>query len=176
MYVVGEDARFYHYRNFTGYVFVPANTPDMLDVDDTGVSNTDGTTSTLRPRFTGTAPQGSYVRLYVAGIFVGEENPADGVTAYSIQSTVDLAQGPHSVTIRLREDTASPATNRSGDLTNPSVTAKTPENVTRITATVDIDVTFSEPMMGLDATDLALSGTAAGFQTVDPPLNTSGDT
>jgi hypothetical protein len=282
MFVVGEDARFYHYRNFTGYTFVPANIPDMRDTDDTGISNTDGISSTLRPQFTGTVPEGSYVRLYVDGGFVGHQNLANGATAYSIQPGADLSPGPHAVTIRLAEDATSPAINWSADspplnitidttvptvtvsnrttndttpsltgtitdnlfgpastiqvtvngqnynatnngngtwsladntitpalgsgtysvtvtatdpagnvgtdatsnelfidLTNPSVTAKTPENTTRITATVDIDVTFSEPVMGLDATDLALTGSATGPHaiTVDPPVNVGGNT
>ena len=44
------------------------------------------------------------------------------------------------------------------------------------TSSINIDITFSEPVQGVDATDLVLGGTAAGSALVGDPLNTAGNT
>jgi subtilisin-like proprotein convertase family protein len=63
------------------------------------------------------------------------------------------------------------------DVTPPSVLSTEPaDSSTLINANVDIDVTFSEPVSGVDSTDLVLTGTAAASATVSEPTNTSGNT
>jgi hypothetical protein len=63
------------------------------------------------------------------------------------------------------------------DSTPPTVTGRSPAPSSTITnSSVNIDVTFSEPVQGVDATDLVLTGTAAGAAVKGTPTNTSGNT
>jgi hypothetical protein len=63
------------------------------------------------------------------------------------------------------------------DTTPPSVISRLPAPGSTIAAaTANIDVTFSEPVQGVDATDLVVSGTAAAAASVATPVNTGGNT
>jgi hypothetical protein len=58
------------------------------------------------------------------------------------------------------------------DVTPPTVTDENPPAGSTITTTsVNIDVTFSEPVFSVDATDLSLSGTAAAGAVVGTPVD-----
>jgi len=62
------------------------------------------------------------------------------------------------------------------DTTPPSVTGRTPAPGSTVGTSTDIDVTFSEPVKGVDYGDLILTGTGAGSAIVGTPTNTSGNT
>ena len=78
---------------------------------------------------------------------------------------------------RLNEqaDTATLEDGAVEDTTAPTVTALLPADGSVIAATsIEVDVTFSETVVGVDATDLVLSGTAGGA--VGTPANQGGNT
>lgn len=63
------------------------------------------------------------------------------------------------------------------DTTPPTVTARTPAPGAVLTASsITVDVTFSEAVQGVDATDLVLTGPASGGAVVGAPVNTGGNT
>jgi hypothetical protein len=63
------------------------------------------------------------------------------------------------------------------DTTPPTVTNRTPANgATVSTTTVNIDVTFSEPVVGLDVSDLVLTGVGATSAVKNAPANIGGNT
>jgi methionine-rich copper-binding protein CopC len=62
------------------------------------------------------------------------------------------------------------------DTTPPTVSNRTPAaGATISTATTNIDITFSEPVTGVDVTDLVLSGSGATGAVKAAPVNTSGN-
>ena len=67
------------------------------------------------------------------------------------------------------------------DTTPPTVTGRTPApSATITTSSLNVDVTFDETVVGVDSTDLVLTGAAAGLApggaSVGTPTNTSGTT
>jgi hypothetical protein len=58
-----------------------------------------------------------------------------------------------------------------GDTTPPTVTNKTPNGTTVNSSSVNIDVTFSETVTGVDATDLVLTGTGANNEVIGTPTH-----
>ena len=58
----------------------------------------------------------------------------------------------------------------------PVVLAYSPSPGSMLGATVDIDVTFSKEMVGIDATDMVLSGSAAGGASVGLPVDQGANT
>lgn len=63
------------------------------------------------------------------------------------------------------------------DTTPPAVVDQTPASGSTITTqAVDVDVTFSEPVSGVDATDMALGGAAAVGASVGAPIRLDGAT
>ena len=156
-----------------------------IDITDPTVTINSRTTNDTTPALMGTIVDNLFGPT--TAIHVGERqnhnatNNGNGTWTLADNMIAALGAGTYNVTVTGTDSAGNVGTDTTTnelviDLTNPSVSAKTPENVTVITATVDIDVTFSEPMAALDATDLGLSGTATGFQTVDPPVNTGGNT
>ncbi len=64
----------------------------------------------------------------------------------------------------------------SGGASAPSVVAVAPADESLVaSAAISIDLTFSETVTGVDATDLVLSGAASGSAVVATPLNLSGN-
>jgi methionine-rich copper-binding protein CopC len=64
-----------------------------------------------------------------------------------------------------------------GDSTAPTITNRTPANGATVTSsTANIDVTFSEAVSGVDATDLVLTGTGAATAVKSTPTNIGGNT
>jgi hypothetical protein len=62
------------------------------------------------------------------------------------------------------------------DTTPPTVTARTPANgATITTAATNIDITFSEPVTGVDVTDLVLGGAGATGAVKTAPVNMGGN-
>ncbi|MEA1952382.1 MAG: Ig-like domain-containing protein, partial [Planctomycetota bacterium] len=103
-------------------------------------------------------------------------------------ATVDLSTyaGESAVTIRLRGVTGSSIYSDMAidnvelvtiETDPPTVTSLIPASGQTITSSsVDIDVTFSEEVRGVDATDLVLSNTAAAFASVGTPIDQGGNT
>jgi hypothetical protein len=58
----------------------------------------------------------------------------------------------------------------------PRVTNQSPTPGTQIKSSVDIDVTFSTTVFGVDASDLVLSGTPATGAIVGTPIDLGGNT
>ncbi len=104
------------------------------------------------------------------------------------QATVDLSAyaGESNVTIRIRGVTGSGDTSDMAiddvelvdlDTDPPTVTSRLPATDQTITSpSIDIDVTFSEEVQGVDATDLVLSNTAAVWASVSTPVDLGGNT
>ncbi|MEN6449607.1 MAG: Ig-like domain-containing protein [Thermoguttaceae bacterium] len=107
-------------------VFTPA-APDLLAADDSGDSSTDNITNVTTPRFTGTVPVGSYVRLYADGNLVNTQQLGSNESTYTISSGA-LAAGTHQITVRVAQSaTASGLSNSSSalsvkiDTTGPTI-------------------------------------------------------
>ncbi|MBO2010991.1 Ig-like domain-containing protein [Hymenobacter negativus] len=128
------------------------------------------TTST--PVYTGTAPAGSTVTVYIDGTAIGTTT-ATGVGGFSIAQPTNLSQGSHTVrataqtsgsavspnsnTNTFTVDTVSPTTAISSTATNPTSTSPIP-----------VTVTFSESVTGFVAGDVAITnGTLSGFTAVN---------
>jgi len=92
-------------------VFRP-DAPTLHLESDTGFSNQDGITSDTTPTFTGTAPAGAFLRLYVDGQEAGAQQLGAAETEYSITTPV-LAEGSRAATIRLAPDASTPVENLS---------------------------------------------------------------
>ena len=90
--------------------------------------------------------------------------PASGLDPRALVATVKvLSSGTQVLT-------------QAADTTPPTVTAQTPAaGATIRSASANLDVTFSEQVFGVDATDLVLSGTAVGSASVGAPNNIAGN-
>jgi hypothetical protein len=95
-------------------LFKPATAPDLVFASDWGFSDTDDNTGDTTPTFTGTAPAGSHVWLYVDGNPVADTQLGAGVTTYNLTPTTPLSTtGSWSVTVRVAADGTVAAANRS---------------------------------------------------------------
>jgi hypothetical protein len=103
--------------------------------------------------------------------------PIIGLTNGTLQ--IDLAADPDDIEDPAGNDLSPRPTTWSCtvDLTPPIVTAQVPVPTSTLAAgATNIDVTFSEPVTGVDATDMKLSGTAAAGATVGTPTDQGGST
>jgi hypothetical protein len=100
-YDVNSGAGLYNALDAAYAVFTPPTAPDLADASDAGSSSSDNLTNVATPTFTGVVPGGAYVRLLVDGVQNGAVQLAADATTYSIQPTTPLADGTHSITIRL---------------------------------------------------------------------------
>lgn len=73
--------------------FTPPTAPDLLFSSDSGVSSADDYTAVSTPTFVGTAPAGSYVRLFVNGQVRNFIQLASGIANYSLNTGSALASG-----------------------------------------------------------------------------------
>jgi hypothetical protein len=130
----------------TGNVTVAAvqtatpTTPTLLQVDDSGTSNSDNITNVAQPRFTGTATANSMVRLYRAGVDIGSVQLTGGATDWTITPTAAVAEGSAAITAtaQVSGQTMSAASSPRSvtfDRTAPTLTASgTSSNATNQTA------------------------------------------
>jgi hypothetical protein len=117
-----------------GYKLFKPNAPDLTNTSDWGFSETDDITADLTPTFTGSAPLGSHVWLYVDG--VEKANGAvDGSGNYSLTSTT-LGADDWSVTIKVAAD-SSVTDNRSQTSTALTITIVASEELDPVTSTFD---------------------------------------
>lgn len=96
-------------------------------------------------------------------------------TTYAFRSWSDGGTATHTIATPTTDTTYTAtfaATTGGGDTTTPRVTARSPEGGVPINArSVNVDVTFSESVRGVDATDLVLTGSAAGKAVIGAPVH-----
>ncbi|PPK99484.1 gliding motility-associated C-terminal domain-containing protein [Parapedobacter indicus] len=121
------------------------STPDLAATSDSGSSNTDNITNVRRPEFTGTAPAGTLVQLFIDNAgngdatdplneIIGTGTAGAGET-WSITSTVDLSPGTWSIKARGQDDAgnfgaASSSVNVTIDITPPAAVPAVPDLAT----------------------------------------------
>lgn len=81
--------------------FTPPAAPDLTDATDTGISVSDNVTKNNKPTFTGSAPLGSYVRLFSDGVEVAAAQLGSAVSTYSLTPAAAIADGNHLFTVRM---------------------------------------------------------------------------
>ncbi|MGN6544430.1 MAG: Ig-like domain-containing protein, partial [Aureliella sp.] len=80
--------------------------PDLIASSDSGRLNNDNITNITTPTFSGIAPAGSYVRLFIDGVFRSAVTLATNQTVYSLVSTA-LSDGTHSAYVTFAESATS---------------------------------------------------------------------
>ncbi|MCO6456926.1 MAG: Ig-like domain-containing protein [Pirellulaceae bacterium] len=109
-----------------------------------------------------------------AGLLYGTDNGTDTLIVINPSSGAATTVGPFG-NAKGHNSLAFTDTSGGGDTTPPTVTNRSPApGATISTASADIDVTFSETVSGVDATDLVLTGSAGG--SVGAPTNVGGST
>jgi hypothetical protein len=93
-------------------LFKPATAPDLVFASDWGFEETDEITGDTTPTFTGTAPVGSHVWLYVDGMKVAD-GPANASGVYTLTASTLPTGVNKSVTIRVAADSSVPFANQS---------------------------------------------------------------
>lgn len=176
LYVTGTDGSIRIYR-LTGSQHTATPTSiDLLPAEDSGYSDQDNITdrdnnaaSTLTFEIASTVP-GATVTVYADMTPIGSAVAADVNTMITTDGTLDLADGIRKITARQMlpgktESAASPTLDLRVDTVVPTVLSIERTGITPTgDATVDFTVTFSEDVVGVDATDFALatSGELAG--------------
>ena len=82
------------------YALPTVTQPDLTDASDTGDSSTDNLTKLTTPTFTGTAPVGATVQLYVDSVASGSTCTASSDTGDFSCTTGVLSHGSHSITAK----------------------------------------------------------------------------
>ena len=140
----------------------PTVAPDLTDLSDTGVSNTDNLTRDNTPIFTGAVPAGTFARLLVDGSSAAFTTSTSG-GAYSLTAP-GLADGVRRVAVRFEDvagnlSLAGPALAVTIDTTAPTVTGDSFAFLT----THALSFSFSENVgPTLDQTDLSLQNVTNG--------------
>ena len=130
----------------------------VIGVDATDLVLT-GTGTTAAAVGTPTDQGGNVWRFAVTGLTTGPANISLAPDASDIEDSAgnDLANATWSYTV---------------DVNPPEVLTVVPSEGAVVTAsTVDVDVTFSEAVIGVDSTDLVLTGTGATAATVGAPAD-----
>ncbi|MEX2213887.1 MAG: choice-of-anchor B family protein, partial [Phycisphaeraceae bacterium] len=110
---------------------------------------------------------GNTWRFSVSGLISGAVNVSLAPDANDIEDAAgnDLAPLTWSYTVAIADTTA------------PTVTSRTPApGATIVTSSVNIDVTFSEPVVGVDVTDIVLTGSGAASAVKSAPIDLGGNT
>jgi hypothetical protein len=104
-------------------IYTPAS--PLLAVSSNSGSTADTITNDNTPTITGTVPASSFVRLYVDGTERGSQQLSGGATQFLITPSITLADGNHSVTIRVAENSTVPLANMSNVSGSLSITIDT---------------------------------------------------
>ena len=135
---------------------VAAPTIRLAAASDTGVSKTDGYTRVANPVFTGVAPARSTVSIFVDGLPLPVTAKASAAGRWTLRTTAQLRDGPHTITGTAVLGVRPPITLRPLSM----VVDRTPP-----TASLDYDtvngratLTFDEPVSGVGLSSLILSG------------------
>jgi CSLREA domain-containing protein len=139
----------------------PPGTPDLEAGSDAGASNTDDRTDNATHSFDIASVAGEFVELLRDGVVVSSATA--GGPSVTLQDSTSLADGLYHYTSR-QTDLAGNVANSAGTLdVTIDTTAPVVSSVTRLNAnptaaaTVDFQVTFSEPVTGVDAADFAIT-------------------
>ena len=133
-----------------------------------------GSTSTVGSTGLSSFIEGLAFRPEDGALFAVDAFTSDNLVRLN-PNTGALVQTLGNVGIAGPEGIAFTSASASGDNTPPTVITRTPTPGTTISsATIDLDITFSEPVTGVSASDLELTGSAGG--TVGVPTNVSGNT
>jgi len=143
------------------------STPDLGPASDSGSSSTDNITNDTTPTFTGTAEAGVSITLLFGSTVLGTATAIGGTWTITPAA---LADGVYNVFARatdaagnITESTFVPVTI---DTVGPtSAVTRAPGQAASVTATspaltAQFTVTFSQPIAGLNASDLTIGGTA----------------
>ncbi len=164
------------YRMTGGQHTATPTSIDLLPADDSGYSSVDNITdrdnnaaSTLTFEIAGTVP-GATVTVYADMTPIGSAVATDVSATITTNGVLDLVDGIQEITARQilpgkAESAVSPLLQLRVDTTAPTVLSVARAGTTPSgDATVDFTVTFSEDVVGVDATDFALatSGELAG--------------
>ncbi|WP_188508061.1 Ig-like domain-containing protein [Parapedobacter pyrenivorans] len=166
------------------------STPDLADASDSGSSNTDNITNVRRPEFTGTAPAGTLVQLFIDNAgngdatdplneIIGTGTAGAGGT-WSITPTSDLFPGTWSIKARGQDDAgnfgaASSSVNVTIDITPPAAVPAVPDLATGSDTgssdsdnlTNDTTPTFSGTYTANNVVRLYANGVLVGSATAD---------
>ncbi|MBO2010825.1 FG-GAP-like repeat-containing protein [Hymenobacter negativus] len=133
---------------------------------------TDGSSlNTTTPTYSGTAPAGSTVTVYVDGASIGMVTAVGGT--WSLGQFTALTLGPHSVraTAQLSGQGVSLFSNSNNfivDTTAPTVVISSTASSPTSTSPIPVTVTFSEAVTGFISGDVAvINGTISGFTAVN---------
>ncbi|MBO2010978.1 reprolysin-like metallopeptidase [Hymenobacter negativus] len=124
-------------------------------------------TATTTPTYSGTAPVGSTVNVYVDGSNIGFTTATGGV--FNVLQPLALAQGAHTVyaTAQLSGQSVSANSNTNTftvDTIAPTVTLSSTASATTSTSPIPVTVLFSEAVADFEATDVTVAnGTVSGF-------------
>ncbi|MCO6458330.1 MAG: Ig-like domain-containing protein [Pirellulaceae bacterium] len=161
-----------------GLAFSPGGTLYASDTVGTGTSNL----LTINPATGARSMAATINRDFVvgldfssAGVLYGSDNGTDTVITINTSTGAATTVGPFGNS--KGHNTIAWVGVGAGDTTPPNVTGRVPAPAATInTSSVQIDVTFSEPVQGLDASDLVLTGSAAAAASVGAISNPSGNT
>lgn len=123
--------------------------------------------TTATPTYTGTAPAGSTVTVYVDGGIIGTVTAAGG--SFSLVQPAALGQGPHAVraTAQLSGQAVSPSSatnNFTVDTVPPTVTISSTASPIATTSPISYSVVFSEPATNFVAGDVTVTnGSVTAF-------------
>lgn len=148
----------------------PPDTIDLPDTSDSGNPNTDNLTNVTRPEFSGTATPGTLVKIssHRSGVLGIVQTGSDGT--YDLpQTPSDLPEGPHVITAStLSTGIAGASVTITIDTTPTGVTveqAPTQDDPTTSNP-IEFVATFDAPVIGFEADDVVLTGSASGIVTV----------
>ncbi len=164
--------------------------PDMTAASDSGSSNTDNITNVSKPEFTGTAPAGTLIQLFIDNAGNGDATDplneiiatgtADGDGTWSITATVDLSAGTWSIKARGQDGAgnfgaASSSVDVTVDITPPAAVPSVPDLATGSdtgssstdNVTSDTTPTFSGTHTANNVVRLYANGVLVGSATVN---------
>ena len=141
----------------------------LAAASDTGISKTDGYTRVANPVFTGVAPARSTVSIFVDGQPLPVTAKASARGAWSLQTTVQLPDGPHTITGTAVLGVQPPITLRPFSM----VVDRTAPTATSLTwsSGYGSQLTFSEPVLGVRAANLRLTGRTEVGVLTNVPIN-----
>ncbi len=161
----------------TSFTVNPVAAPtsvSLLAASDTGISNSDGITNLnnsspaaeLQFSVAGTI-SGALVSLYSDGNLIGTATASGATTVVTTDGVTTLADGAHGITARQSPSGQSPSA-VSNSLTIQVDTAAPTQTLTsvspnpRTSPVPQMTIVFSEPVIGLDLTDLTLTRNGGG--------------
>lgn len=143
-------------------IVLPPMDLDLTDASDSGISDTDDLTNDNTPTISGTALPGGVVELTSSLDGVIGSETADGFGSWSITPGSPMSEGDHMLTATVGNSGASDPLMISIDTTRPVVTVEVDptQDQPATGGPVNFDIGFSEMVVGFDAGDVTLGGSA----------------